>query len=344
VNYKQLIAGQEELVRKIIDFFTSKAIDPDFFNRIQEFRRNDKVIAKYVPNLELLIKLGHLTLWDFLMFNGDYAQKKGIPTALVEAILQRMVEKWILVAEPLLQQGQRAYAVNESLTQFLAGRNCLMDVIFGFQFIAEKYQDSIFKIAVEDQAGDHHIGTGFLISLPTDPRDTSIVVTNEHVVRDAKAIRVLRRTNESVQHKRIIPAKISDLAVIELAAFQELPALCIAEDPKVLDEVISIGYPNVAMALDSYQLTHRGEINSVIQDRNSRTLILFSAKTGPGNSGGPLINEMGLVVGAVCEDLFYKEALIEKGQLPYHAAIPASAMTQFLVGEYSKPNSLPSFC
>lgn len=334
MNYRQLLAGQEELVRKIIEFFTSKALNPDLFNRIQEFRKNDKIIVKYVPNLDLLIKLGHFTLWDFLMFENEYAQKKGIPIAQVEVILQRMVEKWILIAEPLLQQGQRAYAVNESLTKFLAERNCLINVIFGFQFIAEKYQDSIFKIVVEDNVGDKDVGTGFLISLPTETKDVCIVVTNEHVVKNKKMIHVLRQTNEAVQHKRIIPSKIDDLAVIELAEIQKLPAFCLSQDPKVLDEVISIGYPKVAMARDSYQLTHRGEINSIIQVQKKRPLILFSAKTGPGNSGGPLINEMGLIVGVVCEGLFYKDALIEKGLLPYHAAIPSSSINQFLVGEY----------
>ena len=223
MHYRQLLAGREELVKKVIDFFTSKAVDPELFNRIQEFRRNDKLIANSVPNLELLIKLGHLTLWDFLEFEGEYAQRKGIPPTLVEAILERMVEEWILVAEPFLQRGQyRVYSVNELLTRFLAARNCLINPIFGFPFIAEKYQDSIFKVVVEDKAGDQHIGTGFLISPPTDTMDVSIIITNEHLVREAKTLRVLRKTNEPVQHKRIIPSKISDLAVIELAEFQSV--------------------------------------------------------------------------------------------------------------------------
>jgi S1-C subfamily serine protease len=64
-------------------------------------------------------------------------------------------------------------------------------------------------------------------------------------------------------------------------------------------------------------------------------LILFSAKTAPGNSGGPLINEYGFVVGIVCQDLFYKDALIESGQLPYHTAIPAPTLCDFLNSECS---------
>src|SRR5260370_28827197 len=105
-----------------------------------------------------------------------------------------MVAEWILVAEPLLQQADcPVYTVNESLAQFLAARNCLINVVFGFQFIAEKYQNSIFKIAVQDEKGDYHIGTGFLLSFPSDGKEASVVITNEHVVRDARTVRVLRK-------------------------------------------------------------------------------------------------------------------------------------------------------
>lgn len=37
-----------------------------------------------------------------------------------------------------------------------------------------------------------------------------------------------------------------------------------------------------------------------------------------------------MVIGIVTEDLFYKDALLERGQLPYHAAIPASEIKAFL--------------
>lgn len=335
MNHRQLIPGQKELVEKVINFFTSKAINPDLFDRIQKTGKINKAAEHWVPNFDNLFKLGHLTLWDFLGFENEYAQKKGISTSAVQAILGRMLEKGILISEPTIQGGgHRFYAANETLVKFLNDRDCLTNVIFGFSFISEKYQDSIFKIVIEDQAGDQHIGTGFLIAFPAVEKDISIVITNEHVVKSAKSLRVLRKTNESVQHNRVIKSQVSDLAAIELTELQKLPAFCLSVDPEILDEVISIGYPNVAMSRDSYQLTHRGEINSIIQDHKNETSILFSAKTAPGNSGGPLLNDFGLVVGVVSEDLFYRDALLEKGQLPYHAAIPASAITKFLENEY----------
>ena len=165
-------------------------------------------------------------------------------------------------------------------------------------------------------------------------KDVHVIVTNEHVAKLSNDLRVLTQANEKIDHRKIIKSKTCDLAAIELSEIHDLPAFYIAEDPNVLDEVITIGYPNVAMARDSYQLTHAGEINSIIQTGHG-ALVLFSAKTAPGNSGGPLLNYMGLVTGIVCEDLFYKDALIEKGQLPYHAAIPASEINKFMAEEYA---------
>jgi S1-C subfamily serine protease len=336
MNFRQLIYGQEELVEKIINFFTASANNPELFAHIRESVKNDKFTKCVVKGHEAVVSMGFLTLWDFLHFENEYAQKKGIQPWLVEMVLDRMCESGILKADPLIQQSHyRAYMANEYFTQFLSARDCLTNLIFGFPFIAEKYQRSIFKIAVFDDVGDQHIGTGFLIQIQKAKKNVSVIITNEHVAKFSNNLRVLTQTNENVGHLKIIKSQVSDLAAIELSEVHDLPAFYIAEDPCVLDEVITMGYPNVAMARDSYQLTHAGEINSIIQTGQGNTLVLFSAKTAPGNSGGPLLNYMGLVTGIVCEDLFYKDALIEKGQLPYHAAIPASEINKFLTEEYS---------
>lgn len=336
MNFRQLISGHEELVEKVINFFTAEANNPELSIRIRESIKNNKSTKGMVKGHDAIIAMGCLTLWDFLLFEGEYAQRKGIQTWLVEMTLNRMCESGIIKADPLLQQSHyRSYQANEHFTQFLSTRDCLTNVILGFQFIAEKYQNSVFKIAVCDDVGDQHIGTGFLIHIQKAKKDVSVIITNEHVAKFSKDLRVLTQTNEKVSHLKIIQSQASDLAAIELSEVHDLPAFYIAEDPNVLDEVITMGYPNVAMARDSYQLTHAGEINSIIRTGQGNTLVLFSAKTAPGNSGGPLLNYMGLVTGIVCEDLFYKDALIEKGQLPYHAAIPASEINKFLAEEYS---------
>ena len=49
-------------------------------------------------------------------------------------------------------------------------------------------------------------------------------------------------------------------------------------------------------------LAHKGQINGLLKVRNSESsYLVISAKTSPGNSGGPVINEMGKTVGIVTE-------------------------------------------
>jgi len=332
MHYTFLIQNRVELVEKVIRFFTAKTLDSEYFKQVQEYRKDQQLLQQQIPNFKACVALGHMTIMDFLMFESDYAQKSGIPTALVQDIVEAMRRAMILMDEPLLNAGggHQIYVLNESLVKFLGERNCLTNVIFGFAYIADKYATSVFKIVVQDQRGDRHIGTGFLTSYREGEQEFAVIVTNKHVAEYHDGLRVLDLNNNHIPHSRIVLSGEKDLAAIEPANFLNLPSLYFYEQPTILDEIITIGFPNVAMAKDSYQVTHSGEINSLIVDHTGQDLLLFSAKTAPGNSGGPLINEMGLAIGVVTQDLFFKDALIERGQLPYHAAIPAAEVVKFL--------------
>lgn len=102
--------------------------------------------------------------------------------------------------------------------------------------------------------------------------------------------------------------------------------------------MVTIGYPRVAMTNDSYQLSHKGEINALVKDYTNREYYIFSAKTGPGNSGGPLINKLGLVVGIISQD-FFENNTETNIPVSYSAAIPSFKIKSFIIAEMIKePN------
>src|ERR1017187_8406666 len=126
MNYKYLVGGNGLLVAKVIDFFTSKVVAPALFAKIQAFRQNTPSLQSQVPNFKACLALGHLSVWDFLLYEGEYAQKHGISVVLVEDILERMCSAQILFRQTLLENATcRVYAANEGLFRYLGENNCV---------------------------------------------------------------------------------------------------------------------------------------------------------------------------------------------------------------------------
>lgn len=124
------------------------------------------------------------------------------------------------------------------------------------------------------------------------------IVTNQHVVRHSRSLRV------ALQDGRRLPAEVigSD-AEIDLALLQvedeTTPAALIAEarDLRVGEYVMAIGHPWGELGLVT-----GGMISGLgrVQTRNGRgsvEVIRTDTRLAPGNSGGPLVNAAGEVVG-----------------------------------------------
>ena len=149
-------------------------------------------------------------------------------------------------------------------------------------------------------------GTGFAVT-----RDR--VVTNAHVVRDAIADRATRigivptGGGQAVYGELVAVAANKDLALIRLTGPLRLPPLTLAGGmaPDAGD-VVSVGYP---MNVDRAQGLELGDIfrsqppvksrGSISGLRPSRQFdsILHTAPIARGNSGGPLLDECGRVLG-----------------------------------------------
>jgi serine protease Do len=138
---------------------------------------------------------------------------------------------------------------------------------------------------------DPGFGSGFLI----DP--SGIVVTNNHVVRDTSVVEVTLHDGRKFTSKDIRRDPKADLAVIRLETKEQLPFLEFGSSDamEVGDRVLAVGAP--------FGLT--GSVTQGIVSGKSRNLNLnlyedflqTDAAVNPGNSGGPLVNMEGKVVG-----------------------------------------------
>jgi S1-C subfamily serine protease len=232
----------------------------------------------------------------------------------------------------MLSFGIDYYAVNEPLAKFLLERDALENLAFDFSFLVEKYSKSILHFVVTDNKGDIWNGTGFLFGFK------NWALTNKHVIDEdaSRTPRVLTSAGQELSVMGIYRCDSDDLALVQLADPMDARPLFPFPNVEPLDEIVTMGYPRIPLSTSSPMVAHKGEINGKVSLAHGDRL-LFSAKTGPGNSGGPLLNRAGLVVGVVTEDL-QSETIRAKNIQPYFAAIPSSQLAAF-TKEVSQTNS-----
>ena len=136
-------------------------------------------------------------------------------------------------------------------------------------------------------------GTGVVLS--TD----GYIVTNCHVVENARAITVLLTDLQQYEARLVGADSVSDLAVLRIEADGLIPAEF--GDSAVLrvgDSVAAIGDP---LGVEFRGTMTNGIVSAINRDVTSggrtMTLIQTNAALNSGNSGGPLINCYGQVVG-----------------------------------------------
>jgi S1-C subfamily serine protease len=183
---------------------------------------------------------------------------------------------------------------------------------------------------------DVSIGTGWFMDLPpTTPSTPSLrlIVTNDHVLDKHSSFRVLTKEETELGHSEVelLLAKTGvDMALIRLVDTPPASNFCLSTDVPLLEDVITIGYPAVPLSREAYQVVHRGEVNAQVADMWGQDLLVISARTAPGSSGSPVIDDTGRVVGMVARELFEKSTFQEKGITPYSACIPAKTILSAL--------------
>ena len=152
--------------------------------------------------------------------------------------------------------------------------------------------DSVVSISCAMQGGSGS-GTGVVLS------EDGYIVTNCHVVEGAHTITV-QLTDERVLPARLIGADtVTDLAVLQVDAEDLTPAQFGESDNlRVGDTVVAIGDP---LGVELRGTLTDGIVSAInrdmVIDGRPMTLIQTNAALNSGNSGGPLINCYGQVIG-----------------------------------------------
>jgi S1-C subfamily serine protease len=177
----------------------------------------------------------------------------------------------------------------------------------GYNEISDLGKSATVLILITDGAGEHSLGSGFFIS-------KTLVFTNSHVVSESSKIDVIR-SDGSHHAGKVISLNAQkggkDFAILELKDSQQPVWFKFSTNYEPLMPVYAFGFPYVAIADDPnftaiakgdvralpHIVASSGAIQQVRENDLNAQVIMHSAKIAGGNSGGPLVDACGRVLG-----------------------------------------------
>jgi hypothetical protein len=176
------------------------------------------------------------------------------------------------------------------------------------------------------EASNNKQGSAFCI------HPAGFFVTNEHVVRQNTILTLVintgQKTEKMLQARVVRADEDLDLALLQVSGQKDVPVLGLGTDTELteLAEVVAFGYPfGTGLAVGKKEKPaisiNVGSITSLRQKAGELHRIQLDAVLNPGNSGGPVLDKQGKVVGVVVSGV--------KGA-GVNFAIPVSHVNKFL--------------
>lgn len=194
---------------------------------------------------------------------------------------------------------------------------------------------SVVAISALSERGIHW-GTGFIIS------SNGYIITNQHIISGATLAEVILQDGSHFPAYLIGEDTYSDIAVLKIAA-KNLPAVSFGDSTALTvgDEVATIGNPlsssltgtltNGIISAEERTISYNGEDLPMLQTNTA---------LNEGNSGGPLFNMYGQVVGITNMKFnsSYSEVTIEGIGFAIPSRLVKTVVNQIIAtGRYSRP-------
>lgn len=133
-------------------------------------------------------------------------------------------------------------------------------------------------------------GSGFLID------GKGLLVTNAHVVRNARNIAVQNKAGASFNAKIVLIDEVKDLAILKIEdtafkAFTSVPYAISKSSTDLASPIYTLGYPRDEIVYGEGYLSAKTGFNG------DTLSCQISIPANPGNSGGPVLNQHGEIVG-----------------------------------------------
>lgn len=167
-------------------------------------------------------------------------------------------------------------------------------------------------------------GSGFVVS------ESGFIITNNHVINGCNEVTINYNSN-SYDASVVQTDNVNDLALLK-ADFNPDTILPISEtNADLLEEIYVAGFPFGESISKTVKVT-MGIVSSLSGIGNNFSNLQIDAALQPGNSGGPILNNKGNVVGVAVSKLDFKTVLDRFGVVPEgtNFGIKSSSLTNFL--------------
>lgn len=221
-------------------------------------------------------------------------------------------------------------------------------MVYGFDYIYEMYKNIVVPLVWEKPNGDYSAGTGF--------KYVNGIATAKHCLTDASNLQIKGYKAEELEGKPVYISEAEgvDLAFIETGRREE--PIIFADNGEVMQEVLVMGYPKIP-AFTDFLTAEKATISSKASSRLTPTsghiaaygyeylakidAMLITARITGGNSGGPVINQNGCLVGVACQLPDNNPENGDYDDLGYGVAVPVKYLAEIL-GTKRKTLNLPT--
>jgi len=158
-------------------------------------------------------------------------------------------------------------------------------------------------------------GSGFFVS------NEGHVITNHHVIDGCNTTKVSFKGNQ-VDAQILAVDKMNDIAILKTNIKPNSIFPISNEDVSLLEDVVVAGYP-LGKQVSSAIKTHKGVVTALAGAGDNYSNFQTDASINAGNSGGPIMNQKGNIVGIAVA------TWVEEGVQGVHFGIKSSTLKTF---------------
>ena len=213
----------------------------------------------------------------------------------------------------------------ESLTNGYVGKfNCVYDKERLDKFLKAKFSPNEIetpeKKKPKPSPDDNKIvaagsGSGFIVS------KDGTVITNYHVIEGCELNKVTYKGSQ-LEAKVLSIDKVNDIAILKTNINSDTAFAVSNEDVSLLEDVVVAGFP-LGKQISSAIKTHKGVVTALAGAGDNYSFFQTDAAINQGNSGGPIINQKGNVIGIAVQ------TWVEEGVQGVHFGIKSSTLKTF---------------